>query len=81
MRWVRAIISIAMAGTVIYGFIIKIVPWEAFAPIAVGAIGWWYYDRGKEKKAETQAKLDALEAKILELTKGRTSTPPTGGTS
>lgn len=50
MRWVRPIISIAMAGTVIWGFIVRLIPWTAFSPIAVGAIGWWYYQRDKEKK-------------------------------
>lgn len=51
MRWVRPIISISMAGTVIYGFIVCLIPWAAFAPIAVGAIGWWYYSREKGKRA------------------------------
>ena len=32
MKWVRAVISIAMAGTVIYGFIMKMVPWEDSGP-------------------------------------------------
>lgn len=50
MRWVRPIISVSMAGTLIYGFIVKQIPWEAFVPIAVSAIGWWYYQRGQEKK-------------------------------
>ncbi len=50
IRWVRPIISIAMAGTVIYGFIVQTIPWAAFSPIAVGAIGWWYYQRDREKK-------------------------------
>lgn len=54
MRWVRPIISIAMAGTVIYGFIVKMIPWEAFAPIAIGAIGYWYYQRDKSKKSGIQ---------------------------
>ena len=49
MRWVRAIISIAMAGAVIWGFLLEKIPWLAFEPIAIGAIGWWYYQRDKEK--------------------------------
>jgi hypothetical protein len=75
MRWVRAIISMAMAGTVIYGFIIGKINWEAFSVIATGSIGWWYYDRSKEKKAIELAqnkKLNELEQKLIELTKSRT---------
>ncbi len=50
MKWIRPIISLGMSGTVIFGFITQVIPWEAFAPIAVGAIGWWYVSRDKEKK-------------------------------
>lgn len=50
MKWVRPVISIAFAGTVIYGFVVGKIPWEAFSPIAVAAIGWWYYRRDQEKK-------------------------------
>jgi hypothetical protein len=50
MRWVRALISMAMAGALIWGFAVALIPAETFVPIAAGAIGWWYYDRQKEKK-------------------------------
>jgi len=50
IKWVRPVISLAMAGTIVYGFIVKMIPWEVFSPIAAAAIGWWYYERDKEKK-------------------------------
>jgi len=49
MRWVRPIISVSMAGAIIYGFVVRLIPWEAFTVIATSAIGWWFYQRDKEK--------------------------------
>ncbi len=54
MRWVRALISIAMAGGIIYGFIAdKITPTD-FLITAAAAVGWWYASRDKEKKTEVK---------------------------
>ncbi len=49
MKWVRPLISIAMVGGLLYGFIVdKITPTD-FLGIAIGAIGWWYISRDKSK--------------------------------
>jgi len=49
MRWVRPIISIAMAGGIIYGFVTKQITPTDFMAVAGGAIAWWYVSRDKEK--------------------------------
>lgn len=49
VKWVRPIISMAMAGAVIYGFVVGKIPWEGFSAIATATIGWWFYARSKEK--------------------------------
>lgn len=49
MKWVRPIISFIFAGGLIAGFFVDKIPTEVFAPVAVGAIVWWYTSRDKEK--------------------------------
>lgn len=54
MRWVRAIISIAMAGGILYGFIVSKITSTDFLITAAVAVGWWYLSRDKEKKAKPE---------------------------
>ena len=49
MKWVRPIISVAMAGGIIYGFVVsKITPTD-FLVTAAEAVAWWYTSRDKQK--------------------------------
>ena len=50
MKWVRPVISLVMAGAVVWGFIKGIIPPQEFLAVAVGCIAWWYYRRDQEKK-------------------------------
>ncbi len=53
---VRPLISVAMAGTLIWGFVVGKIEAIIFVPIAAGVVGWWFIERSKEKKAEPPAK-------------------------
>ncbi len=49
MKWVRPGLSIAFAGTCIYGFVIGKVDSKFLEGITLGIIGWWFWAREKEK--------------------------------
>ena len=49
MRWIRPAISMIAMLTITAGFFLKMIPVEAYLPIATGVIVWWYKSRDDEK--------------------------------
>ncbi len=49
MKWVRPSIAWLFALGVTAGFFTKLVPSEAYLPIAAAAITWWFKSRDEDK--------------------------------
>lgn len=45
---VRPFVTLLLAGTLCYGFIVGKIPQEQFLPVVVMAIGFWFGSRGHE---------------------------------
>ena len=54
MEWlkslVRPVVTLTLAGAVIYFTAVKVIPADAFLVIATAAIVWWYKDRSAKEK-------------------------------
>lgn len=44
---IPSLISLAMAGAVIYGFVVKLIDPNLFLAIATGAVAYWYKTKDK----------------------------------